>query len=290
MNVATLLHLAFPLSIALIVFALGLRCRPSEVIYLLRERSLLLRSIAAMNVLQPIVAALLVSLTHVHAAVKIALVALAVSPVPPILPGKELKLVTRDSYVYGLLVATSVLAIILVPVTIALLGALSGRELRVAPVTVARIVGGSILVPLGFGVLIGHLLPTFAAKANPIVSRIGTLVLMLAAVVALCALWRPISWLIGDGTLLLCIVFATIGLVVGHTLAGPASDDRTVLALSTAARHPGVAVAIGAAAFPGQKMVPAAVVLYLLASAIVSVPYTAWRRRLHAGVAPGTPA
>jgi len=290
MNVATLLHLAFPLSIALIVFALGLRCRPSEVIYLLRERSLLLRSIAAMNVLQPIVAALLVSLTHVHAAVKIALVALAVSPVPPILPGKELKLVTRDSYVYGLLVATSVLAIILVPVTIALLGALSGRELRVAPVTVARIVGGSILVPLGFGVLIGHLLPTFAAKANPIVSRIGTLVLMLAAVVALCALWRPISWLIGDGTLLLCIVFATIGLVVGHTLAGPAGDDRTVLALSTAARHPGVAVAIGAAAFPGQKMVPAAVVLYLLASAIVSAPYTAWRRRLHAGVAPGTPA
>jgi BASS family bile acid:Na+ symporter len=63
-----------------------------------------------------------------------------------------------------------------------------------------------------------------------------------------------------------------------------------VLALSNAARHPAMAIAIGAAAFPDQKLVPAAVVLYLLASAIATAPYTAWRKRLHAARDPTAPA
>jgi BASS family bile acid:Na+ symporter len=57
-----------------------------------------------------------------------------------------------------------------------------------------------------------------------------------------------------------------------------------VLALSTASRHPGVALAIAHANFPDEKLAPAAVLLYLIVSGIVSLPYLRWNRRCHAGI------
>jgi BASS family bile acid:Na+ symporter len=236
-----------------------------------------------MNVVQPLVALLLAAVTSVPVAVKIALVALAVSPVPPILPGKQLKAGGRQSYVYGELVASSVLAIILVPLTFALLAVVSGRDIRVAPASVARIVSLSVLAPLMLGMLARRWWPQYAARASSLANLAGTVVLVAAALVALVALWPSVSLLIGDGTVLVCLAFALVGIAVGHLLGGPDRDDRTVLALSTAARHPGVAIAIGATAFPEQKLVPAAVVLYLLASAVVASLYAARRRRLTAG-------
>jgi bile acid:Na+ symporter, BASS family len=290
MDLAQLIRAAFPLSIALIVLALGLRCTLSDAMFLFRRPRLLLRSIFAMNVVPPIVAALLVSLTHVHPVVKFALVALAVSPVPPVLPGKQLKLVTRGSYVYGLLVAASLLAIMLVPVTMTVLGAVFGREAQVAPLMVARVVGISVLAPLALGMLLRYLWPAFAGNVSRVASAVGTLVLVAALIVALIAVWPVMSSFAGDGALLACVAFAVIGLAVGHVLGGPDADDRTVLALATATRHPGVAIAIGAAVFPDEKAVPAAVVLYLLVSAVVSAPYVVWRKRLHGRRVASSPA
>ncbi len=57
----------------------------------------------------------------------------------------------------------------------------------------------------------------------------------------------------------------------------PRAEDRGVLALATAARHPGVALAI--ANFPQQKLASAAVVLYLVMGAILAIPYVLWRKR-----------
>jgi len=76
-----------------------------------------------------------------------------------------------------------------------------------------------------------------------------------------------------------------IGLIVGHLLGGPDPRDCVVLALATASRHPGVALAIAAANFPQEKRVLGAILLYLLISLVVSVAYLAWRRRELASVA-----
>ena len=280
MDTAQLIHAAFPVSLALIALALGMRCAPGEALFLFREPRLLLRSLLAMNVVLPIVAVLLATTTNLHPAVRVALVALAVSPVPPVLPGKHLKLGARDAYLYGLLVAISILSIVLIPVTMALLGGLFGRVARIEPGMVARVVAGSVLAPLAAGMLIRHLWPAFAAKASSIASTIGTLVLVAALLVVLTSAWPRFGALIGDGTLLALMVFAAIALLVGHAFGGPDEDDRTVLALATASRHPGVAIVIGAALFPDEKLVPMAVVLYLLAGSIASVSYAAWRKRL----------
>jgi hypothetical protein len=90
--------------------------------------------------------------------------------------------------------------------------------------------------------------------------------------------------LVGGGTLLALAGFVVVGLAVGHWLAGERAEDRTVLALSTATRHPGVAMALAGAvaaeaARPEGRLVAPAILLYLLIGAIVSAVYLAIRRK-----------
>jgi BASS family bile acid:Na+ symporter len=88
--------------------------------------------------------------------------------------------------------------------------------------------------------------------------------------------------LLGKGTLAAFAAFIVAGLVAGHLLGGPASRDRPVLALATAMRHPGMAIAIATATFPQQKLATPAVLLYLIMSFLLTAPYLAWRRKVSA--------
>jgi len=87
--------------------------------------------------------------------------------------------------------------------------------------------------------------------------------------------------LVGDGTLLVIVTFTVGALIMGHWLGGPERDNRTVLALSTASRHPGIAIAIATANFPDEKLVMPAVLLFVLVSALVALPYVKLSRRRH---------
>jgi BASS family bile acid:Na+ symporter len=98
--------------------------------------------------------------------------------------------------------------------------------------------------------------------------------------------------LLGDGTLLAIVLFLVLGLLAGHLLGGPTPGDRSVLALATASRHPGVALVIAQLAFPTEKAVLAALLLYLVAGMIVTLPYVRWRKKALDAEAPlgATPA
>jgi BASS family bile acid:Na+ symporter len=101
-------------------------------------------------------------------------------------------------------------------------------------------------------------------------------------------MWPAIVGLIGDFTLVAIIIFTLVSLALGHLLGGPDPDDRTVLGLSTASRHPGVAIAIASAIAPDKKAVAAvaaAVFLCVLVGVAVTVPYVRWRKRSHAAAA-----
>ena len=167
----------------------------------------------------------------------------------------------------------------MVPVSVSLLGTLYDVPFHVPPVAIAKLVGASVLAPVAIGMGIRRLAPTGAARAAKPVTRLSTIVLVVAMIPLLIGSWPAMRSLIGNGTLVAIVVMTLAGLSVGHLLGGPSRDDRVVLALATAARHPAVAITIAAVNFPGEKLVPAAVVLSLIVGALVSVPYTAWTKR-----------
>jgi BASS family bile acid:Na+ symporter len=279
MTSPALIMSALKVSLALTVLAVGLRSKPGDATYLLRHPGLFARSVLAMNVLMPLLALWLTIAFALHPVVRLALVALALSPVPPFLPHKMVRAGGHGSYVVGLFVAASLVAIVVVPVSASLLGTLFGVAFRMPPIEIAKLVGASVLLPIAIGMSIRRLAPTGAARTAGPLTRLATIVLVAALIPLLVSSWPAMRSLIGNGTLVAIVAMTLAGLGVGHLLGGPDRDNRVVLALATASRHPAVAISILTANFPDEKLVPAAVVLALIVSALVSMPYTAWSRR-----------
>jgi BASS family bile acid:Na+ symporter len=270
--------------VVLTVFALGLHASVADATYLFRRPAELGRALLAMNVVVPVFAAAMLAMFHLRPAVDIALVALAVSPIPPLLPKRAMKSGGSAPYTIGLLVAAAVLAIVFVPFAVYVLGRLFWHEARISPVPVAAVVALTVLAPLAVGMLVRGVAPGFADRAGRPVSVVATLLVLAAAVPVLFVATPLIVSLIGDGTLAAMIAMAVVGLAAGHFLGGPIEDHRAVLALTCSSRHPGVALAIATANFPdAKKPVAAAILLYLLVNVLVAVPYQAWsKRHLHA--------
>jgi BASS family bile acid:Na+ symporter len=279
MGPADLIRLTLTASILLLVFALGMRANVEHVSYLFRQPARLLRGFLAMGVVVPVVAAALAALLHLDPAVEIALLLMAVSPIPPILPAKQLELGGRSRYVFGLLVAASLIAIVVVPLAIEVLGWVFHREAHVGAGLVARVVGATVLLPLGVGLVVRRVAPLAAERVAPRVSGVGNGLLLAGLVAVLLVMAPAIVMLVGDGTILAIAAIVGTGLLAGHWLGGPDSDDRTALAIASSTRHPGVALAIARLNFPEETRVPAAVFLFLLVNALGTLPYGAWRQR-----------
>jgi BASS family bile acid:Na+ symporter len=278
---AALIRLALMVSIRLLVFALGLRATIADATYVLRRPVLILRGFLAMGVIVPLAAAALAALFPLHPAVEIALLAMAVGPVPPILPTKQLRLGGRSSYVHGLLVAAALAAIVVIPAAIEVLGWLFQREAHVGAGLVARVVGTTVLLPLAAGIAVRRVAPALAERVEPWLSRAGNALLLAGLLVVVLAMWRDVASLVGDGTVVAIATVVGVGLAAGHWLGGPDPDDRTSLAIASSMRHPGVALAIARLNFPEETLVPAAIVLFIVVNVLVTLPYGIWRRRAH---------
>jgi len=284
MDLATFISLGLKTSIFLTVFGLALQTTLEAALCLFRRPSGLARSLLSMDVIMPLFAAGLAAVFNLHPAVKIALITLAVSPVPPVLPKKQVKAGGRGSYAIGLLVAAAVVAIVFTPLAVDLLGKAFDRPAQISVATIAQLVLTTVLLPLAAGIAVHHLAPALADRIARPISLVAAVLLSASALPVVFTAWPAIMSLIGNGTVLAIAAFVVVGLAAGHLLGGPVPEDRTVLAFSTASRHPGIALAIASANFPGQKLVPAAVLLYLIVNAVVSIPYVKWRKQGHSRI------
>jgi BASS family bile acid:Na+ symporter len=231
-----------------------------------------------MNIAMPIIAAMIATTFELPLEVKVALVALAVSPVPPIIQKKQISAGGRQEYVVGLLVAMSLLAIVLVPLTVLILDEIFGRAATITPASVAKIMLWTVLGPLGVGLLLRHWVPPAEKAAGAIIAVAG-LLLVVGVVLLLYGLWPVTRTYIGNGVVAMLAALAVIGLAVGHILGGPRPGDRTALAMSTSSRHPAVALAIatsGAVTEPKPEL--AIILLYLVVATFVALPYQKWRK------------
>jgi BASS family bile acid:Na+ symporter len=278
MELAAYVLIAVKASIILTVFSLGVSAEWQDALYLFRRPALLIKSLLSMNVIMPLVAAGLVVTFDLPTSVKVALVALAISPVPPILPKKEMKAGGEETYAIGLLVAVALLAIVTVPIVVAWFIEVFNRTGGIAPRTVAKIVFATILVPLAIGIAVRKWMPRLAERIAGPVATCGTVLLIVSGLPLLFFSWPAVQALIGNGTVLIVAAMAAIGLATGHLLGGPDPGHRTVLALSTASRHPAVALAVTVAAGEETKSEVGAILLYLIVAIGLSIPYVAWRR------------
>jgi len=287
MTVVEIISLVLKASIFLNVFAFALNAHFADATYLFRNPGLLLRAVLSMNVVMLLTAIALSLAFDLHPATKIALVTLSMSPVPPILPKKAFKAGGTEPYVIGLLTAAALLSIVFVPLSLELVQRIAGIPMGMSPIAVASIVILTVLAPLLLGVAFRALAPRLAVRISKPLAIVAFLILLVGSVPILIAIGSQVWALVGSGAVIAMTAFVVVGLLTGHVLGGPDPENRRVLALATSSRHPGLAIAIAHANFPQQKLTMGAVIMYLLLSIIVSVPYMKWSEKQQPTMQPG---
>ena len=279
MTLLNLIPITLQTSIFLLVLSIGLTATLQDATLMFRNPGKLLRMVVAMDLVVPAFAVAVALAFDLRRAVEIALVAIAISPVPPFLPIKAMKAGEQKTYTIGLLVAAAILSVAFIPLAMKLLDQLSPATLAMSPVIVAKQVSISVLAPLAVGIAVRHFAPRFADRAARLMLLVAVVLLAAVLLPVLITAWPAIWSLVGNGTGLAFAALVAVGLAAGHLLGGPRSEERTMLALASASRHPAVAVALARANFPDDKLVMPAVLLYLVVCAIVTIPYVQWSRR-----------
>jgi BASS family bile acid:Na+ symporter len=264
-------------SIATLILAIGMAAVTDDIVYLWRRPVLLVKSIIAMYVVMPAVAVLMSYVLDLPVRTELALVILAICAGAPLLPRKLIKFGGDPSYVFSLIVSTSLLAIVTVPASLHLLaGTISLDTPAVTPTHVAGVIMKTFLLPLGIGMLLRWVAPTLAERIGEPLLKIASIVMGICAIVALMASFRLV-FEVGLPSVLAFAAFTFAAILAGHFFGGPDPSDRTSLAIACASRHIGLALLIAANARDQHAL--ALVVAYLLASAVVSIPYVLWIRK-----------
>jgi BASS family bile acid:Na+ symporter len=279
MTTQAVILLVLKASIILSVFAIGLKATFADATFLFRRPGQLIRALLSMHVLMPLTALAVGAPFDLHPAVKIALVALSVSPTPPILPKKALKAGGAEAYTIGLLVAAAALSIVVIPLSMEVFERITGVSLVMRASSVATLVLTTILAPLVAGIAVRTVAHTSADRVASPIGVLAFVLLVVSAIPVVIGLGRTVLSVTTDGAVLSLAVFALAGLIIGHVLGGPESDNRPVLALATASRHPAVALAIAHENFPQQRLAGAAVFLYLILAGILFALYLARIKR-----------
>src|SRR3954466_1128129 len=148
MTAAQLLSLLTEISIVLIVLSTGMSGKRGDFLMLPRQPSLLIRSLLSMLVLAPLLAVVFATSLRLPNAVRIALVMMAVSPVPPFLPKKAIKVAGSQSYVISLLAMSALASIVTVPFSLDALDGLFGLSMGIPPIEIATPLLKTVLLPL----------------------------------------------------------------------------------------------------------------------------------------------
>ena len=287
MSLQIVAHAGLVVSILLALFAEGTVISLADVRYLFGRPLGLLRTLLALNVLSPLVAVLVCRTFALHPAVMVALVTLACAPVGGFFPQAMAALVPagRIAYARGVFFASTLLSVLLTPLSVELFNLVFGGDVHVRPLTIAEVALGAMLLPLGVGVLVGRRWTGFS-RWRPRLQRLSSLLLLASLLAFLPVAWPQFASIVRGGTLAAIAVTTLLSLAAGHCLGGPGEDSRTMLAFATVARHPGVALAV--ASLTEQPLARAGVLLAVLINQFAAVPYRLWRKRVHAAL-PGAP-
>lgn len=277
-----LLLIFLTLSLAGLVMTVGLNSKHGDLVYVLQRPLLLLKAFIAVDVIPPAVAILLVLALPLEPVVKAGIVLMAISPVPPLVPGQQIGIGARKEYAYGVYVAMALLTIIVVPVVFAIASEIFGRDNRVSFATIGATVLEGVLLPLAVGLIVRQLWPGLAAKLAPWLFKLSMLLVVLVFLPIIVVIWPAMMNLVGNGTLLAMNIVILIALAGGHFLGGPEPVDRATLAIASSVRHPGIAMMLANANF-ADKGVTAAILLFLLVGLVIGTLYKMWFRHSAAG-------
>ncbi|MCP9780608.1 MULTISPECIES: bile acid:sodium symporter [Cyanobium] len=271
-----------------IMFALGLGLPLDGLTRWQQHRGLLLRGLVGTCLLVPVAAALLLlwpPTMAISQPARFSIALMAVCPSAPLLLRKAGKQ-GGDRILAALLqVAAALAAIITIPLLASGFTRIFGVEgWQVQSHHVAKQVALVQLLPLLLGLLFRRFVPRWASRLETPLDRLANgLVLLLVLVV----LWKTAPLLVtyvGANLIALPVMAALvlISLALGYGLTNRDPCLGITLALATSMRNPGLALLLASTYAPEVPAVKLGILVYLLITVLLSIPFLRWQRSLQA--------
>jgi len=287
----TLLHvlkIALGIAIPLASFSTGVRAAHIDPLWLFRRRSLLLRSLLAIFVLVPLATVFFLTVIKapqvVTAGVLVAVLAVGIGP-----PAAMKRTSAKDAdvaYEVELNLVVQILAIIFIPVAVAVLGSYYHFAFRLDAARVAVVVLERVLIPVGLGILAARFLPRVARPLARIAGPVVQVLLLAVVVLAFVVMWKSLLSIGAQGWLIIAAV-AFLALLIGHLSGGADREERSVLAAFSVMRFPALALLIASILPRGRQFLPVVLAYTLCAFVFAAVYGVVSKRssRAHGGAA-----
>jgi BASS family bile acid:Na+ symporter len=265
-----------------VMFTLGLMLGREQIAAALQRRVVLAAVIFAVIVPVPTLAVLAVKLFGLTGPVAVGIVLMAISPGAPVALRRALDAGGDRAFAPALHLSIVMLAVVTVPVTVAILDWIFAADFTVTPWHIGRQVFYAQLLPMALGAGVRALSPARAAKLETSLARIGNLLLVLLGVMVLVDL-PPIIRAVGWTPMVAGVGITLCALALGAAFAWRDADVRPAAAIAAAMRNPGLALVI-ATVNRAPPDVTASVIAYAVGLGLTIVAFLQWckRRRTNA--------
>lgn len=255
------------------MLSLGVTLRLEQILLLWQRPGLLNRSILAIVVVVPMLVVLVVFSFQLPQEVKIGLVLTAIAP------GTSLTLYLpkhnrAQSYAIALQATVSLLAVITVPLTIAILQEFFPPEAQISPLTVVQQLAVAQFLPLIVGMTVRYCWSDFADNLETLIGQAANVLL---CILILWVLAQQLDAVLQIGLFPLIVIgtLALLSLWIGHFLGGRESSTRVTLAITTATHSTALALFVAILNLPHLSVLPA-ISAYVLVSSALTIAYLTW--------------
>ena len=247
------------------MLSMGLKFYPEQFLEPLKDKTLILKSLAANFILVPILTYIILQVIPLEQGLAIGLVLMTTGAGSPFML-KLVQFMKADIvFAVGLMLILSLVTLIYMPLVLSIL--LPG--ISVNHVSIAGSLFVLIFIPLTIGTAIKARYDEIAKTIQPTFNQISSIFIVVVVVLYLVLNYKDFLAVFGTGALIASLIFVLAAFLIGYLLGGPSQNTKPVLGLGTAMRNSSAAFVVALANFSSEYNVMAMIIVVYILSIII---------------------
>jgi BASS family bile acid:Na+ symporter len=247
------------------MLSMGLNFFPKQFLEPLKDKKLILKSLAANFILLPIVTYIILQVIPLEQGLAIGLVLMAAGAGSPFML-KLVQFMKADmAFAVGLMLILSIVTLIYMPLLLSIL--LPGISVNPTSIAVSLLV--LIFLPLIVGTAIKSRYGEIAKTIQPTFNQISNIFIFIVVILYLGLNYKDFLAVFGTGALMAAIIFVLAAFTIGYLLGGPSKNTKSVLGMGTAIRNSSAAFVVAVTNFSSEYDVMAMIIVVYMLSIII---------------------
>lgn len=247
------------------MLSMGLKFYPKQFLEPLKNKNLILKSLAANFILVPILTYIIIQVIPLEQGLAIGLVLMATAAGSPFML-KLVQFMKADiAFAVGLMLILSIFTLVYMPLMLSIL--LPNVSVNHLSIAVSLLV--LIFLPLISGTIIKWRYNEIARIIQPTFNQISNIFIFVVVILYLVLNYKDFIAVFGTGALIASLIFVLAAFSIGYLLGGPSKDTKPVLGLGTAMRNSSAAFVVALANFSSQYTVMAMIIVVYILSIIM---------------------